>query len=224
MDHQNNYHKTDIHARLIRNMALNVALLRNDRDYEISEYDVQAFMALFLRKNLLHTAFEVHRESHGKYDCAIALKGSPIPAVLYELKTFLKPSERIKNKVGKLKPKKPAAVAKLVEHDFLKLLKGLNNGVRAYFMLVGTKKDFEGISENENSSENVLEFISQHLKNARQWITIKSDGKEARLRPSQKTIILDVMVLSWELKPVPMNKNLKQSGGALSNGTMLFEG
>ena len=49
------YHKTDIHRGIIRNIALNIELLLNEKDHEISEYDVQAFMATFLRRFLKNT-------------------------------------------------------------------------------------------------------------------------------------------------------------------------
>jgi len=68
------YHKKDIHKRILRNIALNIELLINDRDVDISEYDAQAFMALFLRRNLKNTEYKIRRESFGKYDCVIANK------------------------------------------------------------------------------------------------------------------------------------------------------
>ena len=143
MKHQRDYHKTDIHRRLITNLALNIAILFNDKDYDISEYDAQAVIALFLKKNLLNTAFKTHRESFGKFDCALSLrKEKPKdgekeedekPVVLYELKTYLKPPEKI-NKKG---------VGQVIIRDFAKLKHGIYNRykslkpedkVRGYFI------------------------------------------------------------------------------------------
>ena len=78
------YFQHDLHYRLLKNIALKVELLYNDNDKEISEYDIQSFMSLFLRRNLDRNVLIVHRESFGKFDCAIAKKKNNKPIILYE--------------------------------------------------------------------------------------------------------------------------------------------
>lgn len=89
------YHKTDLHERLLRSIALSVELLNNNKDYDVSEYDIQAIMSQFLKRNFINTNFRIYMEKYGKFDCAISEKGLDNPKILYELKTYIKPMEKL---------------------------------------------------------------------------------------------------------------------------------
>jgi len=186
------YHKKDIHKRIIRNIALNIELLINDKDVDISEYDAQAFMTLFLRRNLKNTEYKIKRESFGKYDCVIANKENGKPIILYELKTFVKPKEKLQIK---------SSYKKIIP-DFKKL----NDGIlkyelsRGYFILVCKSKDLKDIIDE-------FKFLSEHLNNNRTWQTIE-ECKDYKLRPSSKENIGNTHIFTWEVKP---NKALERN-------------
>lgn|GEM_PF-2288910 len=180
-----NYHKTDIHRRILRDIALRVELLFNDRDEDISEYDVQAFQSLFLRRYLKNTDFKVHRESFGKYDCAIAIKETNTPIVLYELKTYLKKKEKLNTKTQ----------LKRINNDLCKLIDGINNNpdCRGYFILVCRRNHLKELS-------NGFKFIQNSLDNKKNWITLTIESKSFKLRPSRKVVdIGHIRVFSWEV-------------------------
>ncbi|HAD33954.1 MAG TPA: hypothetical protein DCF44_05580 [Chitinophagaceae bacterium] len=161
----------DIHNRLLRNIALNVELLYNEGVFDISEYDIQSFVASFLRNNLKNTDFRVDRENLGKFDCVIThIKGLKMsPPILFEIKSYvkIKTEEEYKikpnPKTGKLskhgKRFKKGAHEEFndfkideIEMDFYKLKEeGLNEfstpkkKARAFFILVCKKRDVESL-------------------------------------------------------------------------------
>ena len=180
------YHKTDLHKRLLKNIALSVELYYNDKDYEICEYDVQAFMSVFLKRNFINTNFSINREIFGKFDCAISQKSSKKPEILYEIKTFLKSKEKLNI----------ASAYKKIEKDLIKLkdgiLKHLNS--RAYLIIVCKKKDIKKVTFINN-----LDFVKKHINNSRKWTIKNLNKKEIKIRPSSKILIERVWVLSWEI-------------------------
>jgi len=182
MNIKKDYHKTDIHQRMLRNIALNVELLKNDKDRDISEYDIQAFMALFLRKNLLNTGYHLHRESFGKYDCAIAAEDEKNPEILYEIKTYIKPKEHLQTITS----------WKHIEKDFKKLKDGKKKykNCRTYFILVCKGRDLENMIAE-------FDFLKQRIEST-SGKHIKMDGY--KLRKSQKSNIdKRTFVFSWEV-------------------------
>jgi hypothetical protein len=216
--------KDGIHRRLLKNIALNTELLYNDRDYDISEYDIQAFIALFLRKNLTQTAFRVDREMFGKFDCVIRerdKKENP-SRVLFELKTYvkIKPTRDDPKKWKKESINKDAI--RDIESDFFKLKKALvkfsksKNPTRSFFILVCRRADLLSLSEinfidlflNKKKYKNALKddkerkrIIKRHEK-----ITVerKVDSKDVKLEISVWANNLieteNISVLSWEIK------------------------
>lgn len=181
------YHKTDLHYRLLKNIALNVELLYNDKDSEISEYDIQAVMSIFLKKNFVNTDFSVNREMFGKFDCAISQKNSTKPEILYEIKTFSKSKEKLNIE----------SAYKKIEKDIVKLKNGIikYQNSKAYLIIVCKKRDIE----NETFIKN-LDFVNEHIKNSKKWIIRKFNNKVIKVRPSRKVLIERVYVLSWEIK------------------------
>ncbi len=179
-----NYLKTGIHKRIIRNIALNIEILVNDNDFEISEYDVQAFMSLFLRRNLLNTEYKINRESFGKFDCAISKRNSNDPSILFELKTFVKKKEKLHRRTS----------YNAIIKDFEKLAKGLKKypNARGFFILVCKYTDVKNGSE--------FEFLSEHLKGRGEWREIEEHKGKYRIRPSSKVGIGRTYVITWEIK------------------------
>ena len=180
------YHKTDIHRRILRNIALNVELIFNNNDTDVSEYDVQAFLSLFLRQNLRNTSFAVTRETCGKFDCAIRRESEKSPIVLYELKTYLKPHEKLNTETQ----------YKKIVSDLRKLKDGSERYTtcRGYFLLVCKANQLEELHDR-------FEFISEALRGNKNWIRVSSGSDEIRLRPSVKECSIGrVRVLSWEVK------------------------
>lgn len=181
------YHKTDLHYRLLKSIALNIELLYNDRDFEISEYDIQAIMSLFLKKNFVNSDFAINRESFGKYDCAISEKNSRTPIVLYELKTFVKPNEKLNIE----------SAYKKVESDLFKLKSGIGKykKSRAYFILVCKNKDVDKVNFIDK-----FNFIKGHLDDSRKWIELTKKKDKLKIRPSRKVRIERIYTFSWEIK------------------------
>ncbi len=182
------YFKDDLHYRLLKNIALNVELLYNDNDKEISEYDIQSFMSLFLRRNLHNTEFSIHRESFGKFDCAIAEKKTNKPVILYELKTFVKEKEKLNTLTSYEK----------IFHDFIKFSNNDLKDVRLLFILVCKKTEIE---KHKSHFLNKLDFVINHKENHdRKWQEFEAEnGVKFRIRPSRKVVIERVCILSWEI-------------------------
>lgn len=180
------YHRINIHKRIIRNIALNIEILINDRDSDISEYDAQAFMALFLRRNLKNTDYKIKRESFGKYDCVIANREDGKPLILYELKTFVKPKEKLQIK---------SSYKKIIS-DFQKLNDGIRKykDARGFFILVCKSKDLKNMIQEFN-------FLLEHIADNRTWQQIEEHKNNYKIRPSSKEYIGSTYIFTWEIKP-----------------------
>jgi len=173
------YHNADIHRRFLRHICLHVELFHNEKDWDISEYDIQALMSQFVKKALVNTKYEMNRESFGKYDCAISIKSKIPPLILYEIKSYLKPNEKLFIKSSE----------KMILHDFNKLAKTNHKNVRGYFVLVFKKKEMDSIKSKD------CHFIKSLLKKSRTYI--RHDG--IIIRPSVKDSILNTCCFSWEI-------------------------
>ena len=184
------YHKRDIHLRMLKSIGLNIEILFNNKDYDICEYDIQAIMSKFLKSALLNTDSKVHRESFGKYDCAISNNKNK-PIILYEIKTFLKPHERLSNKNS----------LKEILKDFKKLAmhKMKTIGARRYFVLIFKDKEFKLIENNMD-----FDWLSKRLISNRKEHKYKNDNY--KLRPSSKYKISNICVYSWEVINIDYKK------------------
>ena len=183
------FKKADLHYRLLKNIALNVELLYNDNDKEISEYDIQLFMGLFLKHNLKNTKYAIYRERFGKFDCAIADKETNKPVILYELKTFVKEKEKLNTQTSYDK----------IFKDFNKIISNLVHMIntRGFFVLICKKAEIEN---NKNIFINNLKFVINHQENNKTWREYKSvNGVIFKIRPSRKVEIEKVCVMSWEI-------------------------
>ncbi|MFB2859894.1 hypothetical protein ACE1BV_03450 [Aeromonas hydrophila] len=174
----------EINKKLVRNVFLNTELLLNEGEKEIFEYDIQAFMFLFLKRHLKGTSYTAGREKVSKVDCVIFYnKGkNSIPACFYEIKTYFKSREKIQ------------------ESDFDNDLDKLAN-------LIATHSDTKGIfitagltAKYNNTAASRLPFIEAHLKNDRTWQSRKlPSGITVKLRPSTKEVHGLCNVMTWEV-------------------------
>ena len=189
------YHKKDVHLRMLKSIGLNIEILFNNKDYDICEYDIQAIMSKFLKSALLNTDNKVHRESFGKYDCAISNNKNE-PVILYEIKTFLKPHEKLSNNNS----------LEEILKDFKKLAmpKMKTIGARRYFVLIFKEKEFKLIENDAN-----FDWLSNRLiSNRKEHKYIKDNYK---LRPSSKYQISNICVYSWEVTNIDNLKNRRIS-------------
>ncbi len=167
----------DIHPKMIRNLFLNAEIIVNDDDFDISEYDIQAWVYLYLRKKLQNTKYTAKRESNERFDCVIRSNKSKKPRVYYEMKTYIKPHES---------PKMPE-----IKKDVLKLYKAIKGSKKkGYFILVIAKNKIR------RTPNKLPQFIINHYNNDKHWIEV--DG--IKLRPSQKEKNGRLIVLSWEVQ------------------------
>lgn len=186
MKNNKDYHKTNIHKRMLRNIALNVELLLNEGYNSISEYETQAFAALFLRRNFINLPFKIAKERFGKVDFIITDK-KDIPVILYEMKLFIKKTKKI------AAPTSESQIRK----DFIKLCKTMYEykKARGYFILILRKNHYQ-----ENRSK--YKFLKPLFSKKRKNIVPKLEQNELpfEIRPSSKVKIENTFVMSFEVK------------------------
>jgi hypothetical protein len=177
----------DLTYRVLKNIALKTELYYNDKDFDISEYDIQAFLSQFFKRNVHNTGYVTYREAFGKFDCVIAKKETDSPAVLYELKTYVKPKEVLNRK----------SAFKKIKSDFEKLKDGIQKykSCRGFFILICKKKDFVKKPFTEE-----LEFILNRFEGKKGWKKIEYKKDKIIIKPSRKCTIERVVALCWEIK------------------------
>lgn len=197
------YHKTDLHKRLINDVCLNLVMRYNNKVNDISEYDTQAVMDLFLKNNLLNTEFQANRERFSKFDCAISRKSDKKPVILYELKTYLKKSEKINTNDSVSKILKD--INKIAKKITSESNKNPNSAPpRGYFIIATSTSKFPTTGKKLPEK---IQFIERHSNGDKKWQLFTQDSENQGLniwmRPSRMQKILNVAVLSWEiiLKP-----------------------
>jgi hypothetical protein len=177
---KNNYHVLELQERIVREVILNVELLINDKSRDISEYQIQEFILQFLRRNLDKNIYEVSKESFGKHDIAISKVNSSYPLLVFELKTFVKPKEKLQTITS----------YKKIIKDFDKLYSSKTKyDCRSYFILACKEKDLEC-----NMKE--FGFVTKRLKNNKSWQRFD----EYKIRPSRKDSCGRSYCFSWEIK------------------------
>jgi hypothetical protein len=170
-----------INKLMVRNVFLNTEILLNEGETEIFEYDIQAYMFLFLRTFLRSYEYTAGREKAGKVDCVLFGKNTK-PVVFYEIKTYFKESEKIKeshfvNDIEKL--------AELIKN---------NVGSKGYFFTSGLTKKFQ------EGDAMKLPFIAAHVHNSRKWSDLTlANGDIVRLRPSVKECNGQSNTMTWEV-------------------------
>jgi hypothetical protein len=173
---------TAIHQKMVRNVFLNIEILLNDGVHSLSEYDVQAFAFLYFTRALLNTPLRCERELVRRVDCVV-FEGDQ-PRIIYEMKTFFKPHERMAKSLFDKDIKKMADL--LTKH----------NSASAYFLIAGSREAFASEKLEE------FHFISQHIhENDRTWLSYEYEKDcQVRLRPSQKQHRGQSVLITWEIK------------------------
>jgi len=127
----------------------NISARVNKEGYDVSEHVVQEFMYRYLKYKLNNTPYIAEQEKRGKFDCVIEQEGINYPAILYELKTYIKPHEKIRH------PEIYEDLAKIVYYL------STNPETRGFFVLgAQTTKIVETIG-----TENALRFVGEHFGN-----------------------------------------------------------
>jgi len=173
----------DLHARMIRDLFLRIEILINDRITELSEYDVQSLMFLYFRRQLNSSVgYQAAREKNGKVDCVLLKNEKPI--LFYEIKTYFKKNESIKEKHFK------------ADINKLKNLALENPGAKCYFVVIGLKTKFRNLDSKLES------FINSHVVNdSKKWLELDfGDKTNSLLRPGRKQKAGMSIVVSWEVK------------------------
>jgi hypothetical protein len=173
----------DLHARMIRDLFLRIEILINDRIMELSEYDVQSLMFLYFRRQLTsRVGYQAAREKNGKVDCVLSKDQKPV--LFYEIKTYFKKNETIKE-----------------EHfnsdiNKLKKLAVENPGAKCFFVVAGLKSKFKKVDSK------LSQFINSHVvKDSRKWLEWDLGGQtNSILRPGRKQKAGMSIVVSWEVK------------------------
>lgn len=170
------------HAQMVRDVFLNVELLLNSGIRELSEYDIQGMMFLAFRTALTNTPWRADRETSGKVDCVVFEAAKPL--LLYEIKTYFKPRERLRledfrNDLQKLRTTK----AKYPD-------------ARAFFLVAAGKTKIKQASVRADPVLGGL--VSQE---DRKWTVLQlKDGSKLSLRPSRREHYGRSVVLTWEVK------------------------
>jgi hypothetical protein len=170
------------HERMVRDVFLNVELLLNGRIQELSEYDVQGMMFLALRAALANTGYRADRETSGKVDCVV-FQGMA-PRVMYEIKTYFKPREKVKVVDFQKDLKK------------LKTLKSKYADARAFFFVAAGK------AKLKQAAVTAVPVLNRLIHpQDRNWTSFAlADGTMVRLRPSRREQYGRSAVLTWEVK------------------------
>ncbi|WP_434528245.1 hypothetical protein [Vibrio sp. K4] len=171
----------EINEKLVRNVFLNTELLLNEGENQIFEYDIQAYMFLFLKRYLKGSARSAGREKVQKVDCVI-FDINDDPECFYEIKTYFKDHEVI--------------LEKHFEDDIDKLAKLLQThpNAKAMFITAGLTKKYT----DHHAAK--LAYIAEHLNNVRRWHPLKTtSGIDIKLRPSVKERRGLCNVMTWEI-------------------------
>lgn len=167
----------DLHSRLVRNLFLNIELLLNDGIEELSEYDVQNLIYLYLARVTVNTELRSAREKINRTDCVIFKEEKPL--VFYEIKTYFKESENFSTKLNR-------DIQKLRDR------KTSYPTAKCYLIIAGERNKLEDVKEK-------FKYIEDHVnKDSRKWFQM--ENYSARLRPSRKDIRGRSFVSSWEIK------------------------
>lgn len=172
----------DINKKMVRNVFLNTEILLNEGENEIFEYDIQAYMFLFFRSFLRSFKFTAGREKAGKVDCVLFDENSN-PVVFYEIKTYFKGNESIRQEHFDKDINKLASLIKKNENS------------RGYFFTSGLTKKYD------TDEAKKLPFIASHMRGERDWSDyVIDDGTNIKLRPSVKEVRGLCNTMTWEIK------------------------
>lgn len=171
--------------------------LRKEKGDYISEDDI---------RDQFHAAFDKHpyrnlkyaQECSGRKDMAIIAKdshtGKSSPVILYELKTYIKPHEILRNNIGE------------ILHDINKLYERTSES-KAYFILVCRKSQIDNCPDTEE-----FKFIKETgLGNngLNKKYKIKYVFNEITIAVKHRELNEDFVILSWQVEKKPTTKKKK---------------
>ena len=174
-----------------------IQAIRKEKGDYISEDDI---------RNQFHTAFEKHphrnleyaQECFGKTDMAIQEKnkttGKYSPVILYELKTYFKEHEVLRNNIGE------------ILHDINKLYERASES-EAYFILVCRKSQIDNCPDTED-----FRFVKETgLGNngLNKKYKIKYVFNEITIAVKHIELNEDFVILSWQVEKKPTIKKKK---------------
>ena len=187
-----------VHRDMLKDAVPLIQELRKKQGDNISEYDI---------RDQFHKAFDKHphrnleyaQECNGRKDMAIREKdkktGKNIPVLFYELKTYFKEHELLRNNIGE------------IISDIDKLYKR-ESDAKAYFILVCKKSQIDNCPDTEE-----FKFIKAiGLGNAGLNTKYKVEGyfDEITIRAKHKELNDDFVILSWEVEKKPTPKKKKK--------------
>ncbi len=177
---------TDAHSRMVKDLFLSVEKNFNRKHSAPPEYDLQNMIVSFYEDWFRNTKYRVARECEGKVDVVIYCGDDVV--VLYELKTFFKTREKIKENV--------------LSKDIIKLkgkLVEMTPLPKAYIIVAGL--------ETKLAEKDVPEFVSKHREDSRLYCSL-SNIVDLKLRPSRKQSGKGVtFVMTWEISNSRSSKN-----------------
>lgn len=169
---------SDAHARMIKDLYLTIEKRSNRNHSDSPEYDIQQMISDFYEDWFRNTKYSVKREKEGKFDIVVYEKNKI--SLLYEIKTFFKENENIKEGI--------------LYKDALKLSKKIDKlaTVTHKYMLIAGNKEKLG-------DKSVPGFVTEHLDDKRNYATIGAHD-DIKMRPSRKQVPAGkAFVMSWEV-------------------------
>lgn len=186
-----------VHKDMLKDAVPMIQAIRKEKGDYISEDDI---------RNQFHTAFEKHphrnleyaQECFGKTDMAIQEKnkttGKYSPVILYELKTYFKEHEVLRNNIGE------------ILHDINKLYERASES-EAYFILVCRKSQIDNCPDTED-----FRFVKETgLGNngLNKKYKIKYVFNEITIAVKHIELNEDFVILSWQVEKKPTIKKKK---------------
>lgn len=185
-----------IHRDMLKEAVPMIEKLRKEKEYYISEDDI---------RDQFHAAFEKHphrnlkyaQERFSKTDMIIQENdnntGKSSPVILYELKTYFKEHEVLRNNIGEI----ISDIDKLYKRKF---------EAKAYFILVCRKSQIDNCPDTEE-----FKFIKETglCKNGlNKQYAVKGYFDEITIAVKHRELNEDFVILSWQVekKSTPQKK------------------
>ena len=185
-----------VHSDMLKDAVPMIQALCKEKGDNISEDDIRdQFHAAFCKHP--HINLEYAQERFNKTDMVIQEKdkstGKSSPVILYELKTYFKEHEVLRNKIGE------------IISDIDKLYKRKSEA-KAYFILVCRKSQIDNCPDTEE-----FKFIKEtglDKKGLNTRYTVKGYFDKITIAVKHRELNDDFVILSWQVerKPTPKKK------------------
>lgn len=185
-----------VHRDMLKEAVPMIQALRKEKGDNISEDDIRdQFHAAFDKHP--HRNLEYAQECFSKTDMVIQEKdkntGKSSPVILYELKTYFKEHEVLRNKIGEI----ISNIDKLYKRKWES---------RAYFILVCRKSQIDNCPDTEEFKFIKETGLDKNGLNTR--YTVKGYFDEITIAVKHRELNDDFVILSWQVekKPTPKKK------------------